>query len=64
VPDDSEKSKQELLDEYCRIVTFVRRPECFQRAREIIDEFRRRKRDEQPAVPKRRRLPKHDGLLA
>jgi hypothetical protein len=56
VPDDSKRSKRELLDEYSRIVTFIRRPECLRRVREIIDELRKRSVGAQPA-PKGRRLP-------
>ena len=55
MPDDSKKSKRELLDEYSKIVTFIDRPECLRRVREIIDELQRRNRDAQPA-PKKRRL--------
>jgi hypothetical protein len=64
VPNDAQKSKRELLDEYSSIVTVIWRPECVRRVRAIIDELRRRNFDAQPAASKRRRLPKHDGLLA
>jgi hypothetical protein len=36
VPDDSKKSKWELLEEVFEIVTFIDRPECLRRMRALI----------------------------
>jgi len=55
VPNDAQKSKRELLDEYSSIVTFIWRPECVRRVRVIIDELRRRNFDAQPAPIRQRR---------
>lgn len=55
-PDDSEKSRRELLDEYARIVALTQRPEHALCVREIMVELRKRAALGAPAPKRRPRL--------